>query len=115
MKSSRLPLFALVMVTVLTCCASISAVAPYGRDTYVVSATDTLGLTSPENLHANAMKRANEFCKNHGKVMIVRDTSEQRTSDMTVTASSLIFSCIDENDSEYSTSDLRWDIEDRRR
>jgi hypothetical protein len=119
MKSSRLPLFALVILTVLTGCASTSAVTPYGRDSYVVSAADTSGFTSPEKLHANAAEKANAFCANQGKVMIARDNSGQRTPDWTITASSLIFSCIGGNDSEYTRSDLRRQpdtvIEDRRK
>ena len=119
MKNSTLSLLSLLIVTGFAGCASTSAVAPYGRDSYIVSAQDTtFGTSSSAKLQINAAQKANAFCESKGKVMHVRNISN-RDDLYTGNSSSLIFSCISESDSEYARPDLQpvpdTVIEDRRR
>ena len=118
MKNSTPLLLSLLIVTVFAGCASTSAITPYGRDSYIVSAQDTSGFSSSAQLQINAAEKANAFCESIGKVMHVRNTSN-RDDLYTGNSSSLIFSCVSESDPEYGRPDLRpvpdTVIEDRRR
>lgn len=88
-------------------CASSSDIAPYGRDSYMVSMDDAWGWHSPSALQVRAAQRANTFCAEQDKVMTVRNTAGQGSPGWTVTSSSLIFSCIDKNDPENVRPNLR--------
>jgi len=105
-------------VVLLVGCASSSSVAPYGRDSYIISVDDIWGGHSLGKLQVKAAQEANAYCSKQGKVMRVRNTSGQGTQGWTSTSSSLVFSCIDESDPENTRPDLRKEpdavIEDRR-
>jgi len=107
-----------VGVVLLAGCASPSAVVPYGKDTYIINVDDAMGGYSSGSLQVKAAQHANAYCAKQGKVMRVRNTSNQGTQGWTSTSSSLIFSCIDENDPENTRPNLRTVpdtvIEDRR-
>jgi hypothetical protein len=105
MKSSEISLLSLVIFTVLAGCASTSAVTPYGRDSYIVSAQDSMHVPSPAKLQVRAAQKANEFCASKGMVMHVRNTSNN--VDFSGSSSSLICSCISESDPEHVRPDLR--------
>ena len=107
----------IALILVVAGCASKPE--PYGKDSYIVSSTDCLGCMSPAQLQVNAAKRANDFCAKQGKVMVVRNASREGTQLLTGTSSGLIFSCVNEDDPEYTRPNLKrvpdTVIEDRRR
>jgi hypothetical protein len=107
-----------VILFALCGCASQSKIVPYGKDTYLISVDDALGGYSPNGLQVKAAEKANAYCASMGKVIQVRNTNSQGNWGWTATSSSLIFSCIDESDSENRRPVLRNEpgtvIEDRR-
>jgi hypothetical protein len=92
---------------ILIGCASPSAIAPYGKDTYILSVDDVWGGYSPAQLQVKAAQEASAFCAKQGKVLRVRNTMGQGTYGWTSTSSSLIFSCVYESDPENTRPELR--------
>jgi hypothetical protein len=97
----------LIAIGALSGCASPSAIAPYGKDSYIVTVDDAWGGYSPGKLQVRAAQEANRHCSAQGKVFRVRNTANQGTTGWTSTASTLIFSCIDSADDENTRPDLR--------
>ena len=118
MKTTVFSAWCMLILVLLSGCASTSAIAPYGKDTYILTTDDVWGMHSSGKLQVKAAEEANEYCAKQGKVMRVRNTSGQGVQGWTGTSSSLIFSCIDENDPENTRPNLRKEgdtvIEDRR-
>ena len=61
------PLYLLLAVTVLSSCAS--SVVPAGPDTYMISTTE-VGLTQGGRAKAAAYRKADEWCRKRGLVMV---------------------------------------------
>jgi hypothetical protein len=84
----------------------------------MLAAGDVWGGYSSGTLQVKAAQRANEFCRSQGKVFIVRNTGSAGVQGWTSTSSTLIFSCVDDSDPEYTRPSLRREadtvIEDRR-
>ncbi len=91
----------------LSSCVSTSEITPYGKDTYIISVDDLSGMASPAKLQIKAAKAASEFCAKQGKVMRIRNTNEKGNWGWTSTSSSMVFSCVDENDAENTRPNLR--------
>jgi hypothetical protein len=104
---SKLALVILSTLPILSSCASTSEIVPYGKDSYIISVDDVSGMASPTKLKIKAAKAASEFCAKQGKVMHVRNTDEKGNWGWTSTSSSLIFSCVDENDAENTRPNLQ--------
>jgi hypothetical protein len=100
-------------------CATTSDVVPYGKDSYMLSSGDVWGGYSQGSLQVKAAQRASSFCAEKGKVFVVRNTGGQGVQGWTSTSSTLIFSCVSENDPEFQRPNLRKEadsvIEDRRK
>lgn len=100
-------------------CASTTDIVPYGKDSYLLAAEDIWGGHSRSSLQVKAAQRASQFCASQGKKFIVRNTNTTGTQGFTSTSSSLIFSCVSEDDKEFLRPNLRKEadtvIEDRRR
>lgn len=75
-------------------CASPSAIAPYGKDSYIVTVDDALGGHSPGRLQVRAAEEANRYCTNQGKVLRVENSTNKGAFGWTSTASTLVFSCV---------------------
>jgi hypothetical protein len=84
-------------VTFVTGCAVASQIVPMGRDSYLVTAPETLGGTG----RILVVKSANQYCDSGGTHMIVR-----RLEGNAFTVS-LIFSCVTSDDPEYRRPNLR--------
>ena len=108
-----------VSITLAAGCGTPTAITPYGKDSYIISVDDVWGGNSPGRLQVKAAQDANAYCGQQGKVLRVRNTSGQGTTGWTSTSSTLIFSCLTENDVENTRPELRKEaettIEDRRR
>jgi hypothetical protein len=101
------PIAAAASLLIVVGCASPSAIAPYGKDSYIVTVDDPWGGHSPGKLQVRAAQEANHHCAKSGKVLRVRNTAERGTPGWTTTASTLIFSCIDPDDTENTRPELR--------
>jgi hypothetical protein len=112
-------LFLCAFPLLLAGCASTTAVVPYGKDSYMLSSDDFWGAYSRGSLQVKAAQSASAFCAERGKVFVVRNTGGQGVQGWTSTSSTLIFSCVSENDPEHQRPNLRKEadtvIEDRRR
>ena len=84
-------------LTLLAGCAAASQIVPVGRDSYIVTAPETLGGTG----RIIVAKAANQYCDSSGNHMIVRRLDG---SALTV---SLVFSCVSVDDPEYKRPNLR--------
>jgi len=83
----------LVLVLLLAGCVSVSEVMPYGKDTYIVSASDAgSGLNTSGDMRMMAVGAANDYCAKLGKKMRP-DQSSERANIMVGASSSLVFSC----------------------
>lgn len=115
MKRTAITLSAVALVG----CATTSDVVPYGKDSFLLSSGDVWGGYSQGTLQVKAAQRASAFCAERGKVFVVRNAGGQGVQGWTSTSSTLIFSCVSENDPEYQRPNLRKEadtvIEDRRR
>jgi hypothetical protein len=99
----------IVMCLPLTACMSTSEVVPVGKDTYMLMARGSGLLTSSAEVPIEAMKAANVHCASLGRRMIIRRTETQGTPGVTDMSSSLVFSCVTEDDPEYKRPDLQKD------
>lgn len=110
---------AIVITVALSGCATTSEIVPYGKDSYLLAAEDAWGGHSQGALQVKAAKAAAEFCGRQNKVFVVRNTNASGVAGWTSTSSTLIFSCVDEQDPEYQRPNLRREpstvIEDRRK
>lgn len=97
----------ILAAAVVAGCASTSAVAPYGKDSYILSVADGMGTRSSSDLKVQAALDANAYCAKMGKVMSVRNSTEQGSHWLTATSSGLVFSCLDESDVENKRPNLR--------
>jgi hypothetical protein len=99
---------ALVALACALCaCASAPEIAPYGKDTFILSVGDTMGMSQPASLRVQAAQHASSHCARMGKVMQVRNSNDSGIAWLTSTSSSLVFSCLDESDPENRRPILR--------
>jgi hypothetical protein len=89
-------------------CVSTTEVVPAGKDSYMIAGTATGGANSGHSMIA-ATKQANAYCANLGKVMLIRNTNTAGSAGWGGEHSNLIFSCVLENDPEYTRPNLRKD------
>jgi hypothetical protein len=112
-------LYSLLVVAAISGCATTSDIAPFGKDSYILSAGDVWGVHSSGALQVRAVQTANEFCQKQGKVFVVRNTSTSGVHGWSPTSSTLVFSCVHDTDPEFVRPNLRREptaiIEDQRR
>jgi hypothetical protein len=117
MITRLLPVFGTAII-LISGCATTSSIVPYGKDSYLISAEDAWGGASSGSLQVKAAEKANQFCESQGKKLVVRNLSAAGVQAWTGTSSTLVFSCLDASDPEYSRPTLRKEadtvIEDRR-
>jgi len=84
-------------LTLMTGCAVASEIVPIGKDSFMVTAPETLGGKG----RILVVISANQYCASQNTHMIVRRI------DANGLAVSLMFSCVSENDPEYQRPNLR--------
>jgi hypothetical protein len=84
-------------LALMTGCAVASDIVPIGKDSFMVTAPETLGGTG-RIIVANS---ANRYCASQNTHMIVRRI------DANGLVVSLMFSCVSENDPEYQRPNLQ--------
>lgn len=84
-------IFATVM---LAGCATSSTIAPYGKDTFVLSVADMMGTKQQSELRVKAAQDATDHCAKMGKQMSVQSAADRGIAWLTSTSSQIVFSCI---------------------
>lgn len=90
----------LVATAVLAGCASTSDIVPAGKDTYMMTA-HARGPYPGGKSTMDALTAANGYCAKLGKVVIVRHTEKTGLPSALGENSTVVFSCVPENDAEY--------------
>ena len=112
---NRRSTFILSLSVLLASCVSTSPIVPMGKDSYMITGSGNGYPSSRGQSKALAAQQANEYCANMKKLIVVR----RMDSDMFGTVTTLVFSCVNEDDPEYVRPNLRRDpttiIEDQRK
>lgn len=87
-------MMAVACASILVGCASSSGVAPYGKDTYMVSRTDNSFTASVSALKGEALRDANEFCSKTGKSYEVVGGYDVPRSLGTIPLAEIQFRCV---------------------
>lgn len=95
-----------LIVLALAGCASMTDIVPAGRDTYLVSTTDIMGMSNSGSMRAAQLKRANAYCESQGKRMKAVSTEGSGVPWMTPTDASLTFQCLAETDPQWGAAPL---------
>ena len=88
-------MLALLLVAPLTACTTISEVTPIGTDSYMVGSSVRGGFTGDTEVKTLAVKRANEFCANKGKTMVLTGSQSSGVQGWTPQNSEVTFTCAD--------------------
>jgi hypothetical protein len=89
----------------ITGCENTSDVVPAGKDSYIVSGSVHGGMLGGISL-VDATKKANDYCANERKVMIIRNTATAGSAMWSNEISNLVFSCVAKDDPEYQRPNL---------
>ena len=93
---------------VLTGCASISEIAPAGKDTYMIAASSLGFGTAGATLKAKLYTKANLYCTKQNKVLFpVSDSSVDYRAFRGMANAELTFRCLNEDDPELNRPKLR--------
>src|SRR5690349_398851 len=110
-------LVAIGLAALLAACVSTSEVVPAGKDSYMIVGRAQGGMNAGKG-QIEAVKAANSYCAQTGKVMVIRRTDTAGNAGFGGEHDTLIFSCVAENDPEYQRPNLRKDpttvVEDAR-
>lgn len=82
-----------ILALLLTGCAATTTIAPYGKDTFVLSVADTMGTSQRSELRVKAAQDANAHCAKLGKEMSVQSAEDKGVAWLTSTSSQLVFTC----------------------
>jgi hypothetical protein len=85
-----------MMATLLSGCAT-SDVVPMGQNTYMLT-EHVWGFTGPSPIKADLLKKADDYCKIHGKVLLVTKTVEIGVKFGSEPAAEVYFKALDPND-----------------
>jgi hypothetical protein len=84
---------ALAALTMLAACTTISDVMPAGDGLYIVTTQVRGGMTPWGEVKASTLKRADEYCREHGKQMHQIDMQTHGVRGWTPQEAELTFSC----------------------
>jgi len=88
----------LILTVLLSGCAT-SDVVPMGPSTYMIT-RHVYGFTGPSHIKAELLGNADEYCKSHGKVLLVTKTVEIGVKFGQEAAAEVYFKALDPNDPE---------------
>ena len=98
----------LASIALVTSCVSSSDIVPVGKDSYLISGRANGGLNAGKGT-IEATKRANAYCAGQNKFMIIRRVDTNGNEAVFGESANIIFSCVDQNDPEYTRPNLRKD------
>ncbi len=109
--NQKVALSTLIMLIVISGCASNSGVIPMGEDTYVVSRQAATGFSGSGTLKADAFAEAREFCEKQNKKLQVVNTTEAQPPFIfgNFPKAEVQFMCLVNSDPELSRPKLRKD------
>jgi hypothetical protein len=93
----------------LVACTSVSEVTPMGKDTYMVGAEARGGMYSRTEVTQMAVKRANAFCQEQGKVMSPSHIDNTGVRGWTPQETQFLFECLDATDPGYGRPKMKRD------
>jgi hypothetical protein len=85
---------ALAALTTLAACTTISDVTPAGDGRYTVTTQVRGGMTPWGEVKASSLRRADEYCRQHGKPMHQVDMQTHGVRGWTPQEAELVFSCV---------------------
>jgi len=88
----------LIAAIALIGCAT-SGVAPLGQNSYMIT-RHVWGFTGPSPIKAELLQEADDYCKSHGKVLLVTKTVEIGLKFGGEPAAEVYFKALDPNDPE---------------
>lgn len=94
---------ALATLTALAACTSISEVSPAGDGHYTVTTQVRGGMTPWGEIKASSLKRADQYCRDHGKQMHQVDMQTHGVRGWTPQEAELTFSCIQQHTENAAT------------
>ena len=97
------------LIASLAACTSVSEVTPMGKDTYMVGAEARGGMFSRTEVTQLAVKRANAFCQEQGKVMSPGHIENTGVRGWTPQDTQFVFECLDATDPGYGRPQMRAD------
>jgi hypothetical protein len=101
----------LLILVLVTGCASNSGVVPVGKDTYMVSRQAATGFVGMASLRAKALREGSQYCVNHHKFLQLQSIHEPNPPYILTNfpRTEITFLCVDENDPRYTDVKLRSD------
>jgi len=78
----------------VTGCATMSDVVPIGEGRYMVGTSVRGGFTSDAEVKASALKRANAYCAERGKQMVLIDATSSGVQGWTPQNAQVNFRCV---------------------
>jgi len=96
----------LAAVALVAGCVSTSEVVPMGKDSYMINGQARGGAVTGHSI-IEATKAANAFCAQKGLLMMPRTANTEGSATWTAETSTLVFSCVREDDPEYKRPDMR--------
>ena len=111
MKGSAVQKFIKILIysVALAGCATTGEVTKVVKDTYMVGTSDLMGMTSRTGTTQASVIRANLYCKNLGKEMMLSRTSSTGVVGLTSTESEIFFKCLDASGPEYRAVEMQND------
>lgn len=86
-----------VIILLLSACASSSGVVPLGRETFMVSRSEKGFDTTGSRVKADALKEANAYCSGNGKTIELVNSSEKDMMPFKSDAQAeVVFKCVAE-------------------
>lgn len=94
-----------ITALLLMSCASVSTIAPVGQNTYRVSSQMSGNFPSWPEVKGLSIKRANEYCKSNGKIMLEDKWETHGARGWSPLNAELTFKCIaSSNEKEQSAN-----------
>lgn len=87
-------------------CVSSSEIVPMGKDSYMVSGQARGGVMTGRSI-IEATKSANAYCERKGLKMMPRNTNTEGSATWAAETSTLVFSCLREDDPEYKRPEVQ--------
>lgn len=95
---------------ILAGCTSSSGVVPAGQNTYMIARTQW-GFAGTSPIKADALKEADDYCRQRGKTMKVLKIVEKPLKLGSEPAAEMYFQCLEANDPKIKTSPGPQDVQ----
>jgi hypothetical protein len=97
----------IVAALLLAACVTTSKVVPAGKDSFMIVASVDCANCTPSQVRA--VDQANAYCGTLSKFMVIRRMNGEKFDLGIGNKTTLIFSCLDKSDPEYTRPNLQAD------